>query len=214
MTFKLLIGDRDFIDFDSPIEVTNEQKKKLITFFKSFFESSIIEEDSVDTFRDWRIGERKIYFRKWSPQEYALLLKCDTLFEAVQRLGRPAMSTVVQDGVWRPKYLAWCNEKNKNPFGNDMIQTIKEFMKDKENELKERRKSRTEVRRKQKEIDSLKEELPLLDTPKKRAQFELTKKLNKTDCQTYEEYIKPQKNEILDRINQLEEEIEQSEYND
>ena len=63
------------------------------------------------------------------------------------------MAIIVQDGKWRSEYLNWCNEKGKDPYGNNMIVVIKEFLKDKENLIKSKRQTRVKINRQKKRIE-------------------------------------------------------------
>ena len=172
MKFKIIVGDKRNVDFDGPIEMTDEEREKFIKFLKSLFAPSIVQEEKVNHFRDWRIGgDRVQYPRVWAAEEYEVLLGSHSINEAIDKLGRSGMAIIVQGGIWRPEFFSWCHKKGKNPFEGEIIQIIKEFMKEKHDEILAKRNKKKNLRKKQKEIIELKEELEYLDSDKKRSQI-------------------------------------------
>jgi len=214
MNFKILVGDKGNVDFDGPIEMTNKEREKFIDLLKTLFTPSVIEEQEVTTFRDWRMNEDRVqYPRSWTAEEYEVLLRTYSIDEAIDKLGRSGMAIIVQDGLWRPEFFSWCHEKGKNPIEGNIIQVIKEFMKEKDHEILSRRENKKKIRKKQKEIESLQDELKVWDSDKKRSQIDLAVRLGQLKDTNVDEYIKSKKREITLKIEQLKKELDQGSPN-
>lgn len=139
--FKILVGNKGYVDFDQPVKMNEKESEQFIQLLKNIFDLSIIEINSADEFRDWRISDKILYPRTWTAEEYEVLLKSSSTHEAVEKLGRSDMAVIVQDGIWRPDFLSWCEKKGKNPFAKDIIPTIKEYIKENEDiKIKKREK--------------------------------------------------------------------------
>ena len=144
MEIKVLIGDKGNVDFEYPIEVSSEEKQKFFDLLNSLFE--VVDVDKVSNLRSWKMGEggRIQYPHLWDEKEYYFLLKSSSIEEAVNRLGRSGMSIIIQAGFWIPKYYSWCKD-NKKPFSEwNNLETIKEFMKEKEEIKKSRQRKKRE----------------------------------------------------------------------
>jgi len=201
MNFKILVGDKGFVDFDSPIKVNKKEKDKFFSLMKKLFDPSIIEEKMVEKFRDWRIGERKLYPRKWRPKEYAALLRSHSTEEAERKLGRSGMAIIVQDGKWRPRFLKWCEKKGKDPFSENMVNIIEDFIKEKIKKKKKRREERKKRRKKEKEIKKLKEELKYWNSEKAKQKADFLKRMGK--IVGVDDYLHKKKKEIYQNIEKL-----------
>ncbi len=164
MNFKLLIGDKGNVDFNRPVDMTKEEKDRFIQLIESFFDRDVIKVKNVEEFRDWRVGgDRVQYPRVWTGEEYEVLLKTHLLEVAIDKLGRSGMAILVQDGIWRPRFLSWCNKNGKNPFEEDTLKIIKEFMKEQE-DLKKLKKQKIKQKRELLEKkESLEERIPKLE---------------------------------------------------
>ena len=146
MELTVLLGDKGYVDFNRPTKMSVEQRQKLVKLFQSIFSPSIIKIKNVDDFRDWRIGDKKLYPRQWIEEEYEVLFGVDSIDEAVEKLGRSWQAVVVKDGHWRYKFISWCKERGKDLIKGNKLEIIKEFVREHE-ELKQKdRKKKKEIR--------------------------------------------------------------------
>ncbi len=207
MTITILIGDKQNVDFREPLEVT-EEKEQVLQLFKRLF--SVVEVMNTSEFRNWRMGDndRIQYPRAWTAEEYEVLLKSHSIEDASDKLGRSGMAVIVQDGFWRPAFFNWCHEKGKNPYEGELVKVIKEFMKEKEDELLKKRNRKKELKQKEIEIEILNQELEYLQSEKKRDLIELGIRIGQLKCSNAEEYLLVKRAEINSKMKKLKEEIE------
>ncbi len=175
MQIKILIGDKNNVDFSSPIEMNSEEHKKFIKLMESLFKP--IEKEDIVQFRPWRMGENKRiqYPHSWTSAEYEVLLNSSSIEEAVNNLGRSGMSVIIQSGVWISKYYSWCEKKEKDVKDWNSIETIKEFLKECREEILKKRKIRTSTNRIEK-INKRVEEInkKIKELRKRAKEFEFT----------------------------------------
>ncbi|MEM5803241.1 MAG: hypothetical protein QW350_00705 [Candidatus Aenigmatarchaeota archaeon] len=146
MSVKILIGDKGYIDFEKPVRMNEKQKDDFINLLKNIFSPTVIIIEEIRGFRNWRIGEKKSYPREWTAEEYEILLNGDSHEEIAKKLGRSPMSVLIRDGVWRPKLLRWCQQKNKNLLTENNLEIIKEFLKENEDLIKKHREEKKKKR--------------------------------------------------------------------
>lgn len=203
---KILIGDNNNVDFDFPVLMTDDQRTKFVDFLKTIF--SVVKVEETEEFRTERIGD-KFFMREWTLEEYEVLLDTGkTTNEVAEMLGRTWMSADIKRGGFIPDFLAWTSQKGKDILKDDLKILIKEFMEERKNEILSRRERRKERRSKEKEIKELYDELHGLDSRKRREQISLAIKLKKMKNPTVDDYIDTKKKEILEKIEQLSEELE------
>jgi len=133
-----------------------------------------------------------------------------TTDEVAEMLGRTWMSADIKRGGFIPDFLAWTSQKGKDLLKDDLKIMIKEFMKEKEKEILSRREKRKEIRIKEKEIKRLYDELDSLDSSKRRDQIDLAIRLKQLENTTVDDYIENKKKEIIEKIDKLKEEVEDS----
>lgn len=136
---KILIGDKGNVDFDGPIQMTPEQKKKFIDFMKNLF-AVVIEEES-DKIRIGRLGD-KFFARKWTPEERGLLLEIRDIEKVSKELGRSWMSVDIKRGQFIPEFMRWVDSNGYDIVKDDTKKLIEEFMEEKEREKEKKRKQR------------------------------------------------------------------------
>jgi len=69
---KILIGDNNNVDFDSPIEMTEDQKSKFVSFLKTIF--SVVKIEDTEELRTERIGD-KFFMKEWTPRGVCSLVR-------------------------------------------------------------------------------------------------------------------------------------------
>ena len=124
---KLLIGDKGNVDFDYPVAMTKDQKKKFIDFLKKMFK--VVKVEDADNFRTERIGD-KFFMKEWTSEEYAMLLELEDTNKVAEMLGRSWMSVVIKRGSFFPDFLAWTFQRGKDPLKDDVRELIREFIKE------------------------------------------------------------------------------------
>ena len=205
---KILIGDRDGVDFDTPIKVKEKQKKEIIKFLKNMFKVVVVE--NTTSFRTERMGD-KFFMREWTPDEYAVLLEIEDTNKVAEMLGRSWMSVNIKRGDFIPDFLTWTRKKGKDILKDDIKKLIEEFMKEKQEEIISRRKKRKKIRQIEKEIEELKDELENLNSEKRKRQIELAITLGQLKNMSVEEFIQNKKKEINNKIFQLKEKFSKME---
>ena len=202
---KILIGDKDNVDFGYPIIMNSGQKKRFIDFLKTIF--AVVEEEETDVLRTSRLGS-KFFSRSWSTEEYQYLLELKDTDKLSELLGRSWISVDIKRGDFIPDFMSWASETKKDLLKGDLKKMIEEFMKEKRNELINRKKKRKENNLKLKEMERLEEELISLDSGKKKDQIDLAIRLNLIKEIGLDEYLLKRKEEILKKIKRLKEEVD------
>ncbi len=197
---EILFGDNDYVDFAYPALMTNDELLLFIGLLKTIFDPRVVVTAKVEKhFRDWRIGERVMYPRQWTPEEYAVLLEKDTTEETVHSLGRSWMATQLKEADWRYRFLSWCSKGGRDLANEDKLSVIKDFMKD-QNEFRLSRKKLS------KELKQIKEELQELQSESRATRTKILRRLGKiTDQHIDEENAR--KDSILSRIKEIELEL-------
>ncbi len=105
---RLIVNSRGLVDFEAPITMNEEQRKKLIAFFKARFpETEVIDVAEVRRYA----GERERTLKSWSPKEFALILSSKTNDEIAQITNRTEMSVRMKRGDFFPAFLNWMRKK-------------------------------------------------------------------------------------------------------
>jgi hypothetical protein len=147
---KILVGDNGNVDFDAPIEASDEQIEKLVNFFKTLYRSEVVDIDDESDFRSERIGE-KLFQKTWSVPEYAALLDLDKdTDELSEELGRTWMSVDIQRGHWIPRFQTWAKRNNKNFIKGDIKKIVKEYLDhlDKQKLLRKEQRKQEDIKKK------------------------------------------------------------------
>ncbi len=104
---RILTKD-NYVDFEAPIHMTEEQKKKFLDFMKEKFidvETEEVEEKSKE------MGERTITNKDWTPNEFSLLLSPKTNEELSSETDRSMMSIKMMRGHFVPEFMVWAKKK-------------------------------------------------------------------------------------------------------
>lgn len=152
---KILVGNKGCVDFDAPISMTEEQREKFVTFMKYMF--AVVEEGYIEEHRTDRIGNKFFMGRRWSRAEYTLLFQIDSEsnYELAKMLGRTEMSIHIRRGLFIPIFLSWLREKNVDLLTADVAALVKKFMKEREDQIINRREKRRELRDLKKQYESM-----------------------------------------------------------
>jgi len=136
---RIFVGHKGNIDFDAPVKMTTTQQEDFISFMKSMF--SVVDVHPSDEVRTDRIGD-KLFMREWTADEYKVTLQAKGLETICEELGRTWMSVDIKLGSYIPQFLDWCDKNNKDHVKGDVKAYIEEFMKEKEDEIIQRRKKK------------------------------------------------------------------------
>ena len=125
---RILIKD-EYLDFEAPIQMTEEQRKKFIRFMKNLFDDvkvvNVIEKTK-------EMGDREVSPRKWVPEELSLLLTPKNNKDIAVKTNRSEMSVKMMRGSFVPEFLVWAKKKGYSlPV---KIDVIKEFLDEREEE--------------------------------------------------------------------------------
>jgi len=200
---EILDGSKGYIDLAYPIYMMENQRKKFVSLLKTIFDKRVIIEKNVEMFRrDWRIGEKVLYPREWTAEEYLVLFESDSTKKAYESLGRSWYATELKDADWRYKLLSFCDKHGLDISKEDKLEIIKKFMKAQE----EFKKIRKDLRKEKKELE---ERLKILDAPGKKEELAFLKKLKQIkDCDL--DKIEKEKKQMIMRLKEIETELEKN----
>lgn len=108
------------VDFEAPIQMTDEQSKIFIEFFKDTFKD--VDIDEVIEARRPPLGSGEPHIR-WTVDDYLALLKPGDNIEIANEIGRGDMSIRMQRGNFIPDFLSWMKRKGySEPYTREMIE--------------------------------------------------------------------------------------------
>jgi hypothetical protein len=153
---EILIGDKGYLDLAYPLNISEEKRNELIGLLKKIYHPRVVKEIPVKEFsRDWRIGERKLYPREWTAEEYSVLLECETIDNAVEYLGRSWQACELKDADWRYRFLGYCDKHSVDLTQEDKLTIIKKFMGEQEEFKKMKKSLRKEKNKLLKELEKI-----------------------------------------------------------
>lgn len=136
---KILVGDKNNIDFDAPVPMTKEQQDSFIELMKSIFDPDVVKIVKTNGFRVDRIGAH-LFQREWTTGELVKLLDVHSDTNDVsEKLGRTWMSVVIKRGEVIPDLIKWTNGKGYDLAKGDIKKIIEEYLQEKKDLAKERR---------------------------------------------------------------------------
>lgn len=197
---KILSGNNGNVDFDGPVEMTDEQRTLFFDFMRSMF--SVVQEEPTDQVRYDRIGD-KLFSRPWDQEEYDVLLEIEDTEGLSEMLGRTWMSGDIKRGDFFPMFMLWIDRKGKDILKDDIKELIHDFMAEKENEKLKKKAHKQFISKKEKEIKNLEGQIEFWRSSKHRYQLELQKKLCNEEIKDVDEFIEDQVQKIQDRINKI-----------
>jgi hypothetical protein len=120
-----ILTKNDYVDFEAPIQMTEEQRKKFVSFFKNLFVDVKISEVKE---KSKEMGKRTITNKDWTPEEFSLLLSPKTNEELSVKTERSMMSIKMMRGHFVPEFMVWAKKKGYSlPVKFDVI---KEYLKE------------------------------------------------------------------------------------
>ena len=128
---KILVYKSGYVDLDSPVHMTETQRKKFIEFFRSMFPGNVEVYDIKEKTKNYH--SREIIQKKWTIEEYELLLGPDSNLELSEKLGRTEMSVKMQRGSFVPEFFAWLKKKGYSQSSINK-KLIEKYLEEKEGE--------------------------------------------------------------------------------
>jgi hypothetical protein len=117
---RILVNVEGYVDFEAPVQMTDEQGEKFISFLKGIFPDLKTREVKEKT---KSVGGREFSPKKWSVDECYLLLSPD--FNAVlgDKMSRSEMSVRMERGHFVPEFLCWAKKKGYSfPVSKKVVQ--------------------------------------------------------------------------------------------
>lgn len=145
------IGDRGYVDFALPCLMSSIERKQFTKLLSECLDGGRVDEEHTVEFRQWRIGERKLYARSWEIDERNTLLQSINITKTARLLGRSEEAVILQNGTWLPRFLFWCDNKGKNWLKGDTRKLIEQF-------LREQKEFRTNLKALRKQLISCQKE--------------------------------------------------------
>jgi len=123
---KVLRDEKGRVDFEAPIDMTEQQTEQFKRFFEEKFEDVFFQEVKEPD----RTGEgdngREV--KSWELEDYLTLLKTNSNNEAAEKLDRTEMSIRMKRGSFQPKFLEWAkNEGYTKPLKNCDGELLEEY---------------------------------------------------------------------------------------
>lgn len=165
---KLLVGDKGNVDFECPIQATQEQINQLNDFLK-FDLGYLIEIELIDEFRTQRLGE-KHFQSKWSRDELYYLFSLDDTWTIAKKLGRSWLSIDMKRSLYYRDFKNFALKNKLSLIGKKNIMKAIDKYIEQNDKLKEDRKQIRQRRNKlPDEIEGIELDIELLKSSQHKA---------------------------------------------
>lgn len=165
---RIRIGDSGRIDFTMPIQVTDEQVKKIEKFLKSIYHESVIaviplSEDKK--FRTNRLGDKPgPMYPRWKTSENTILLDFEKIDESeiAESIGRTETAVYMRRGQWIAQFMEWAGDRNIYENTRELVQEFAEYLEKEKLEKREHRKrERDKDKKRKKQLHTLERTLEI-----------------------------------------------------
>jgi len=223
---EIIVGSRGNIDFKKAIYVSEDRLNKLLNLLNSlFYPVNIVD---VENFKERNrvnsINSR--YKRLFHKEEYEFLLNSSSIQEAAEKLGIPNMRAITKMEKVISEFMKWCKRQGKDISSMTDPDSIKRFAEDleiihkdakryKEMTKEENNKIRNKLKRIDKIIKKINEDIDINKNLSKENQFtgvgrdaELKAKslqLKKEDLEKEKSNLKERFMEIRNNFNKIKE---------
>ena len=199
---RLLVGTKKHLDFEHPIEVTEEQKEKLIELLGRIFE--VVEFENVNAFNRKRLGQQKTFPCEWTANEtYQLCLPTKTSEEISLATGRSWFAIDHRRGAVNYDISKWAKDSGIDITTGFTPEIIEKYMTEKVLAKKEAEVQKKKEKVKEKKIEELKEHYYHWGTTKKKEMIQWGMNLGQLPKGDVDEYIKEKRDKILKEIKEL-----------
>lgn len=115
---KIYVTD-NYLDFEAPIHMSEEQRKNFIDFMQINFPEIIVQE-VYEVSKEMGSVSRQMF--EWTADDYFALLKADSNEELSRETGRTDMSIIMKRGSFVPEFYSWMNLKGYSaPITKKMV---------------------------------------------------------------------------------------------
>tara|TARA_Y100000310_G_scaffold343193_1_gene449731 strand:+ start:2085 stop:2483 length:399 start_codon:yes stop_codon:yes gene_type:complete len=117
--------NENYIDFEAPIQMDEDQFNKFIDFMKDLLEGNVEVNNIPEKHKE--IGDVQRESRNWTSEEFFLLLSPLSNEELQKKLNRSNMSVVMMRGNFVPEFMSWARKKG---YDSERITetVVKQFM--------------------------------------------------------------------------------------
>lgn len=114
-----------YVDFEAPIQMTETQREKFISFMRENFDD--VEVEQVEE-KYKEMGERKSTSKEWTPDEFLLLLTPKSNEDVSAMTDRSMMSIKMMRGHFVADFMVWAKKKGYSlPVG---VEVIEDYLKE------------------------------------------------------------------------------------
>lgn len=188
MTVTILEGSKGKIDFEAPVEMTDQQYQDFIELLETIFVEEAVQERTMEETRTDRLGD-KHFAREWTAPEASLLYELEDTRAIANKLGRSWMSVDIKRGHFLPPFLDWVAENEHDLMRDDIKNLVEEYMEDKELRKQERKNIRKKIRNIESNIQKKRNEIDRVEDMLERGQPEEMEEKGKKTLQQAEEKI-------------------------
>ena len=123
---KILYSNKEYVDFAAPIFSNEQQRTKIVDFFKKNFPNIEVIEDVKEKDKVMNIKPRAI--KHWTAEELYLLILPLSSEEICDKTGRNIMSVNMKRSSFEPEFRAWLRQRGYQFPGTQ--DNLNEFFKD------------------------------------------------------------------------------------
>lgn len=186
---KLLVGSKNHLDFEQPIEVTEVQKREFIDLLEKTFK--IVEFEEVGDFTRNRLGQQKAFPCKWTNKEiYLLCLPTETTEDICLASGRSWFAIDHQRGSVNFEFSKWARETGIDITTGFTPEIVERYMKEKIQKKGEKKVREEHIRKLNEEINDLKEQIASFSGQRYHDLMELRIKSNPKETISVEEFTR------------------------
>jgi hypothetical protein len=119
-----IVYKNKYVDFEAPIFMSEEQRKKFITFMTKLFPNKVVVTDTAE--KKKLVGNREAVSKNWTAEDLFLLLGSEDNQYISDTLGRSKMSIIMKRGTFVPDFMVWAKKKGYAVTQNKKM--LKEFL--------------------------------------------------------------------------------------
>lgn len=206
MSVTILDGSKGKIDFEAPVEMTDQQYEDFIELLEDIFSEEAVAERTMEETRTDRLGD-KHFSREWRAEEASLLYELGDTREIAEKLGRSWMSVDIKRGHFLPPFLDWVEDNDHDLMRDDIKELVEEYMEDKELRKQERKNIRKKIGNIESGIENKHSEIERIEEILERGQTEERQQKGEKLIQQAEEKIE----ELKERKQELQQELKELE---
>jgi len=200
---EILLGSKGKVDFNKPLEMSEQEYKDFIELLGQLFDEEVIQEEPMNNLRKDRLGD-KHFSREWTTLEYRLLYNTENTQKVAEKLGRSWMSVDMRRGQFLPDFTTWAQDNDYDLARDDIESLVDEYIEQKEIKKKERKRMRKAIRENKKAIEGEKKQINRIKEKLERKPTEKIRKQGEKAIEDREQSIQ----KLKQKNGQLEEELD------